>query len=105
MRLRLLAALALISTGCSMENRGFPYQNAKLPIETRVEDLLARMTPDERLSMVEGDGWMQTRGNKRLGIPPIHMADGPMGIRTWSGPGDRDTAATPKTVRATAFPA
>jgi len=96
---------ACLLTGCSFLNSTLPYQNAKLAPEKRVEDLLARMTLDEKLDMFSGAGWMDTRANERLGIPSIHMTDGPVGIRTWALAGEPDTPATPKSVPATAFPA
>src|SRR5262245_13808464 len=44
----LLAACLLGSTGWSFEPQTPDYRNAKLPIETRVADLLSRMTLDEK---------------------------------------------------------
>ena len=57
----LLAALA----GCS-GLRSAPYKNAQLPVERRVDDLLSKMTQDEKLDMVSGAGWMESRANARL---------------------------------------
>ncbi|MBD3421442.1 MAG: glycoside hydrolase family 3 protein [Chitinivibrionales bacterium] len=45
------------------------YKNPALPIETRVEDLLNRMTKQEMLDLLSG----ATPGSKRLGIPPYHV--------------------------------
>ncbi len=104
-RLTLLIALAALLTGCSLLAPTPPYQNPKLSVDKRTEDLLQRMTDDEKLDLLSGAGWMDTRANTRLGIPAIHMADGPLGIRTWAIPGEPDTPATPKSVPATAFPA
>jgi beta-glucosidase len=63
-----------------------PYKNAKLPVEQRVQDLLGRMTVEEKASMLAGANWMESVAIPRLGIPSIKMADGPMGIRSWAGP-------------------
>ncbi|MES1262531.1 MAG: glycoside hydrolase family 3 protein, partial [Acidobacteriota bacterium] len=101
-----LASAACLATGCSTLNFSVPpYKNEKLPIEKRAEDLLRRLTSEEKLDLLSGGGWMETRANARLGIPAIHMADGPMGIRAWAAPDAPDTPEAPKTVRATAFPA
>ena len=61
------------------------YKNAGLPVEQRVEDLLRRMTAQEKAGMLSGSGWMESQPNTRLGIPAIKMADGPMGVRSWAG--------------------
>lgn len=62
-----------------------PYKNPGLPVEQRVQDLLGRMTLEERAAMLSGAGWMESTPNARLGIPSIKMADGPMGVRLWTG--------------------
>ncbi len=79
-----------------------PYKNAKLPVEQRVQDLLGRMTVEEKASMLAGANWMESVAIPRLGIPSIKMADGPMGIRSWAGP-SKITKASP--FNSTAFPA
>ncbi len=80
-----------------------PYRTPGLPVEQRVQDLLGRMTLQEKVAMLSGANWMQTVPNERLGIPSIKMADGPLGIRTWSGPSSQTNPAV--TVNTTAFPA
>ena len=101
----LAAAAAGAATGCSRLKSMLPYQNPKLAIDKRVEDLLARLTLEERLGFLNGAGWMTSRGNARLGVPPIRMTDGPVGIRNWAGPGDPESPPAPAALHATAFPA
>jgi beta-glucosidase len=72
-----------------------------MPVEQRVEDLLHRMTPEEKAVMLSGAGWMETQPNARLGIPVIKMADGPLGVRNWVGPSARTNA---EPVLTTSFP-
>lgn len=57
-----------------------PYRNAKLAVERRVEDLLARMSLEEKVDMLSGTGF-DSKPNVRLGIPAMKMADGPQGVR------------------------
>ncbi|MBK6913171.1 MAG: glycoside hydrolase family 3 C-terminal domain-containing protein [Ignavibacteriales bacterium] len=56
------------------------YLNKSLCIEERVEDLLKRMTLEEKIEMLGGTGF-ETKAIKRLNIPPLNMSDGPLGVR------------------------
>jgi beta-glucosidase len=49
-------------------------------VEARVNDLLARMTLDEKLGLLAGVGF-DTAPVPRLGIPAFRMVDGPAGVR------------------------
>lgn len=60
------------------------YLDKNLPIDKRVEDLLSRMTLEEKIDQLSGlrqSDDMTTHGNERLGIPSLKCADGPHGVR------------------------
>lgn len=59
------------------------YKDPKSVTEDRVEDLLKKMTLDEKLEQLTGtgDNGFDTKVNERLGIPAFKMTDGPLGVR------------------------
>lgn len=62
------------------------YLDKTAPVETRVEDLLSRMTLEEKISIVHADSKFSTAAVPRLGIPRRWVADGPHGVREDVGP-------------------
>lgn len=57
------------------------YKNADAALEERVSDLLEHLTLAEKISLLSGEKYMETRHIARLNIPPMKMADGPHGLR------------------------
>jgi len=57
--------------------------HASAEIERRVEWILNRMTLEEKVDMLGGVDGFFVRGFPRLGLPPLKMADGPMGVRNF----------------------
>jgi beta-glucosidase len=54
------------------------YKNSRIPVEQRIDDLLSKMTLEEKVDLVGGAGF-KTKKNNRLGIPELLMTDGPLG--------------------------
>jgi len=52
-------------------------------VEARVEDLLRKMTLEEKIDLLGGRRDFYTLAIDRLGIPALKMADGPMGVRNY----------------------
>lgn len=58
-----------------------PYQDESLDIETRVEDVLGRLTLEEKIAMIHAQSKFTSPGVPRLGIPDLTVNDGPQGVR------------------------
>ena len=63
-KLAALAALALAASSCARSYE-YPYQNPKLPIEERVENLMSLLTPEEKVGLLMN----KNISIDRLGIP------------------------------------
>ncbi len=88
----LLFVMLFISASTIARAQNFPlYKDKSLPVEQRVDDLLQKMTTEEKINMLGGDDGFYIRPNERLGIPAVKMSDGPLGVRNYG--------------KATAFPA
>lgn len=49
--------------------------------EEKIEEIIEKLTIEEKAAMVHGNGLFRTGGVERLNIPPVKMSDGPMGVR------------------------
>jgi len=58
-----------------------PFMDLNLDLESRVEDLLERLTLQEKFTISSGKQWWYTKPIKRLGIRSFAMHDGPHGVR------------------------
>ena len=50
-------------------------------MEKRIEEILASMTLEEKISLLAGADLWHTRSIERLGIPALKVSDGPNGVR------------------------
>jgi beta-glucosidase len=76
------------------------YLDSTLPVEQRLDDLMPRLTTEEKLGLIHAATQFTNAGIPRLGIPPLHMSDGPHGVReeisptSWKPAGRTDDFAT-----------
>ena len=66
----------------------------------KARELTAALSLEEKIGMIHGAELFRTKGVERLGIPPLVMSDGPMGVRQefapdqWKGIGETDDYVT-----------
>lgn len=71
-----------------------------LNIEEKIEEIISKLTLEEKSDMCHGNGLFRTGGVERLNIPPVKMSDGPMGVRnefpddSWMPIGNSDDYVT-----------
>ena len=89
-----VAAATSTSSAC-------PWVGSTAPVDTKVAQVLAQMTLDDKIAMVHGVGGSAYTGyipgNARLCIPALKLQDGPVGVRmtnTTQLPSAADLAAT-----------
>lgn len=68
----------------------------------KYNEIIKKMTLEEKAAMMSGKGFWDTVPVDRLGIPSITLSDGPHGIRKQAG--DSDHLGLNKSVPATCFP-
>ena len=61
------------------------FADRTLPLETRVEDLLRRLTLEEKIALMAGVAGFTLEGVERLGVPRVRVTDGPTGVRSNEG--------------------
>jgi beta-glucosidase len=71
--------------GSELNLSKLPFMDISLELEKRVEDLLERLTLEEKFMLCSGRKWWYTNPIERLGIRSFAMHDGPHGVRV-----DRD---------------
>jgi len=72
------------------KRKGIPPKKDIREVKTvKHEEIIRKMTLEEKCYMFSGRNFWQTRSVKRVGIPNMTMADGPHGLRKQEGVGDQ----------------
>ncbi|HRI45868.1 MAG TPA: glycoside hydrolase family 3 C-terminal domain-containing protein [Ignavibacteriaceae bacterium] len=79
--LRIIFSIIIIFTfGSSSQFQEEIYKNKKALVEERVNDLLSRLTLEEKIDLLGGTGF-ESKPIERFNLPELKMADGPIGVR------------------------
>ncbi len=70
-------------------------------IETNIQELISKMTLEEKIALTIGKDFWSTNGVERLGIAPIAVNDGPHGVRK---PAASSEIGIGSSIAATCFP-
>jgi beta-glucosidase len=90
-----LPALLIASAGVSLLfTTASQSQPSAASTDARIQELISKMTLDEKIGMVHGKSTFSSAGVERLGVPDLWMDDGPMGVRAEVGEGFRNMNLT-----------
>lgn len=82
----LLSAAVLLLFGFMQSGlRALAQEQASLDptVEQRVSEMLSKLTIQQKIALIGGDGEMSTLGETTIALPPLKMSDGPLGVRSW----------------------
>lgn len=74
-------ATLLPSMGMAQQQACPIYQDESRPLEERIEDVLSRLTLEEKVKLIHAQSKFSSAGVPRLGIPDVWTDDGPHGVR------------------------
>ncbi len=105
----LSAALVLVMVSCKKETETADAGEVAATYETtpisdeydaQIDSIVGQMTLEEKIGLLHGYSMFTNKGVERLGVPEVHMADGPLGVReeisrnSWAPAGNTDDFAT-----------
>ncbi len=77
-----MAAICCLTSCENNQRNGALYLDESAPIDSRVEDILDRLTLEEKVALCHAQSKFSSPGVQRLGVPELWMNDGPFGVRS-----------------------
>lgn len=81
-KIQKLCMVSFLILASTQNSNSQVYKDSKAAVESRVSDLLSKMTLEEKVDFINGKDWMYTKPIPRLGVPSFKMTDGPTGTNT-----------------------
>jgi beta-glucosidase len=106
MKIRIIALSIIVSSllinvqEANSQTTSSSVKSLSSKYDAEIDKLISKMTLEEKIGMLHGNSMFSTGGVKRLGIPELKMADGPLGVReeisrdNWSAAGWNNDFAT-----------
>lgn len=79
----LVCGLVLTARALAAAPAPYPFQNPALSDAARVQDFVARLTLEEKISLLSGEDNWHLPDIARLGVRGLIMTDGPAGLRSF----------------------
>jgi beta-glucosidase len=96
--LSLVLSMPAVASPAHGRHRSDSVSRSPREVERRVDAILDRMSLAQKIDMIGGVDGYYIRGYPDFGLPPLKMADGPMGVRNYGPatamPGGINLAAT-----------
>lgn len=80
-----MLSAVLFSRVCAQNDPAATGKKSDDATEKKIDDLLSKMTLEEKVSMIHANSAFTTAGVPRLGIPELVTSDGPHGVRPEQG--------------------
>lgn len=69
------------SSSATAEEKVYQGKEIGSEFDAQIDELVSKMTLEEKIGMLHGNSMFSTGAVERLGIPELKMADGPLGVR------------------------